>query len=433
MVGIMSVSRSVIAGEKTLFKNVGWLLSLQAVNMVLPFVTVPYVTRVFGADNYGIFSIALNWITYFQLVVEYGFNLSATKKVVETKSTLALNRLVTAVVVARLGLVAVCFMVVLALGVTSIATGDQLACMLMLFSMLIGIALQLNWLFQGLQDMKFITIATAVARVISVVLIFLFIYSSNQLMLYSFLYSITFLLSGFITHFCAWKRYGIHMVLTPLRHILIEMRDGLPIFLSSASGKIIGSLGVTVLGSCQPSAVVGSYAAILKIPQMASLMFTPIGQALYPRVNEERIKSRRSAASLVIKFGIPVLTVFAVGLLGMVVFRNPVIKFLFGEEYLVCADTLIPLSLWVLLGIANNLLGVQLLIPFGYQRSYSILMIIDSLIALFLNVWLGQEWGAIGVAAAIAISEAFLTTSLLLFLIFAVKHTGGKSESRARM
>ena len=82
----MRTRNNFLAGEGTLFKNVGWLLALQAVNIVLPFVTVPYVTRVFGAESYGVFSISLNWVTYFQLVVEYGFNLSATKKVAIRKN-----------------------------------------------------------------------------------------------------------------------------------------------------------------------------------------------------------------------------------------------------------------------------------------------------------------------------------------------------------
>ncbi len=411
----------IFAGEKTLFKNMGWLLILQAVNIILPFVTVPYVTRVFGAANYGVFSIALNWISYFQLIVEYGFNLSATKKVVEADGLSSLNKLVTAVVLARLGLVAACFVIMLLLGVTSIASGEQMACMLVLFSMLVGIALQLNWLFQGLQDMKFITIATAVSRIISVALIFLFINNSSQLILYSFLYSITFLLSGLLTHLCALKRYGIHFSSIQLRSILFEMRDGLPIFLSSAAGKIIGSLGVTILGCFHSSVVVGSYAAILKIPQMISLMFMPIGQALYPRVNEERIKSRQSAVRLVGKLGVPVLIIFAIILLVIVLLRVPIIWLLYGEGYLVCADSLIPLSIWVLLGILNNFLGVQLLIPFGYQRLYSIFMVLDSLIAFLLNIWLGRLWGALGVAVAIAVSEAFLTLSLLVALLVVIK------------
>ncbi|MED9872698.1 MAG: oligosaccharide flippase family protein [Eggerthellaceae bacterium] len=407
--------------EKKLLANTGWLLVLQAVNILLPFVTVPYVTRVFGADLYGVFSIALNWIMYFQLVVEYGFNLSATKKVVEAESRTEYDLLVAAVVAARLSLVVICFVVALVMAYVSAVSGGQLCCMLVLFSMLIGIALQLNWLFQGLQDMKMITVATASARFLSVVLIFLLINNQDQLVLYAFLYSITYLASGVLTHILAWKRHQIRVRMPSLRMVLREMRDGTPIFLSSAAGKIIGNVGVTVLGASQPAAAVGAYAAVLKIPQMVSLMFSPISQALYPRVNEERLKSERLAIGLVAKFGIPVITLFAFILVAIVALRDPLVCFLFGSDYLSATDALIPLSIWVLLGIANNLLGVQLLIPFGYQKLYSRLMIIDALVALALNLFLGPTFGVMGVASAIAISEAVLAASLLVSLVFIVR------------
>lgn len=410
-----------IVKERKLLENTGWLLVLQAVNILLPFVTVPYVTRVFGTDLYGVFSIALNWITYYQLVVEYGFNLSATKKVVEAKTRAEYDSLVTAVVSARLVLVILCFAAVLVLGLVSAASGEQLSCMLVLFSMLVGIALQLNWLFQGLQDMKMITIATASARTLSVVLIFLLINNQGQLALYSFLYSITYLASGILTHALAWRRHGVRLRKPSLRNMLCEMRDGTPIFLSSAAGKIIGNVGVTVLGAYQSAAVVGAYAAVLKIPQMASLMFTPIGQALYPRVNEERLRSKAAAAKLVIKFGGPVTAFFAVMLAVIVILRESLVSILFGSAYLIAADTLIPLSAWVLFGIVNNFLGVQLLIPFGHQRLYSALMIADSVLALVLNMLLGSNFGAIGVASAIAISEMVLTVLLVVVLVMVVR------------
>lgn len=410
-----------VVKERKLLENTGWLLVLQAVNILLPFVTVPYVTRVFGADLYGVFSIALNWITYFQLVVEYGFNLSATKKVVEAKIRAEYDSLVTAVVSARLALVVLCFMVVLVLGLVSASSSEQLSCMLVLFSMLVGIALQLNWLFQGLQDMKMITIATASARTLSVVLIFLSINNQGQLALYSFLYSITYLASGILTHVLAWQRHGIRLRRPSLRNMLREMRDGTSIFLSSATGKIIGNVGVTVLGAYQSAAIVGAYAAVLKIPQMVSFMFTPIGQALYPRVNEERLKSKGAAAKLVIKFGGPVVALFAVMLAAIVVLREPLVLLLFGDAYLIAADTLIPLSAWVLFGIVNNFLGVQMLIPFGHQRLYSTLMIADSVFALILNVLLGFNFGAIGVASAIAISEMVLTIFLVVVLVMVAR------------
>lgn len=416
--------------ERKLIENAGWLFVLQAVNIILPFVTVPYVTRVFGADRYGVFSIALNWVTYFQLVVQYGFDLSATKKVVETKTAQERSALVSSVVAARMLLVTICALITVGIGLAGAATGEQLACMTVLFTMLVGTAIQLNWLFQGLQDMRFITIATAMARSISVILIFLLVHDSSQLVLYSFLYSITWIVSGALTHIFAWRRYGIRLGYTSICAVMDEMRDGTPIFLSFAASNIISNVGVTVLGACQPTAVVGAYAAVLKIPQVANHMFTPVSQALYPRVNEERLRSRESTMRLVAKVGVPITCVFAVGLLLMVMIRDPLVRILFGEEYAFGADALIPLAVWVLLGIVDNFVGVQLLLPFGHQRLYSALMVANCALSVILSVAFGPIWGAVGAAWAIAISEGVLTIGLIVSLMVTLKRGGNRMRMR---
>ena len=62
-------------------KNGAWLYLLQIFNTVVPLLTLPYITRILGAKQYGIFSIAINVIGYYQVVVEYGFAMSATRKV----------------------------------------------------------------------------------------------------------------------------------------------------------------------------------------------------------------------------------------------------------------------------------------------------------------------------------------------------------------
>ena len=67
--------------KSKVFKNGFWLTILQLVNTVIPILTIPYITRILGAEEYGVFSIALNWVTYLQVFVEYGFGLSGARKV----------------------------------------------------------------------------------------------------------------------------------------------------------------------------------------------------------------------------------------------------------------------------------------------------------------------------------------------------------------
>ena len=68
-------------------KNGIWLTILQLVNTVIPIITIPYVTRILGTNEYGVFSIALNWILYLQVLVEYGFGLSGSRKVALLKES----------------------------------------------------------------------------------------------------------------------------------------------------------------------------------------------------------------------------------------------------------------------------------------------------------------------------------------------------------
>ena len=50
---------------------------------VFPLITFPYLTRVLEPDLYGVITYMTATITYFQLVIDFGFNLSATKEIAE--------------------------------------------------------------------------------------------------------------------------------------------------------------------------------------------------------------------------------------------------------------------------------------------------------------------------------------------------------------
>ena len=92
-----------------LFKNGMWLFLLQIFNTVVPLLTLPYITRVLGASNYGIFSLSLNWITYFQVIVEYGFGFTGARKV-SIEGDSSLQNLYSRIISARLLLLAVSYL-----------------------------------------------------------------------------------------------------------------------------------------------------------------------------------------------------------------------------------------------------------------------------------------------------------------------------------
>ncbi|HNS26312.1 MAG TPA: oligosaccharide flippase family protein [Methanobacteriaceae archaeon] len=64
-----------------ILENILSLFSLQGLNYILPLVTFPYLTRVLGPEKYGLVAFALAFIGYFQILTDYGFNMSATREI----------------------------------------------------------------------------------------------------------------------------------------------------------------------------------------------------------------------------------------------------------------------------------------------------------------------------------------------------------------
>ena len=68
-----------------LLESVLSLSILNVLNMVLPLVTLPYMIKVIGMENYGIYSIVYALIQYMLLLSSYGFNLSVTRQIAQNR------------------------------------------------------------------------------------------------------------------------------------------------------------------------------------------------------------------------------------------------------------------------------------------------------------------------------------------------------------
>lgn len=397
--------------NKKLVQNSIWLFILQVFNTVIPLLTLPYVTRILGTNNYGVFSLALNWVTYFQVLVEYGFGFTGARKVSVSKN-LNLQLLYSRIITARV--ILFIFSYILMNGITFVthASIEQYICINILFLVIFGVAFQLTWLFQGKQDMKVITIINAISRLFSVILVFLMVRSSEHLYIFCFCYSITFVFSAVIGVLYSRKKYGLKVKLCKFNEAIEEIKDGWYLFTSQAMSKIFSSVGTTVLGQVATKSVVGIYSAIYKIPYILILFFSPISQAMYPYMSikfsnslENGKKSAKTGAKYVIPF-------FAIVGIGIIILRNIIIKILFGTAYLQYADIIIPLTIWMILSILNNFLGIQYLVASGNQKLYSQAFSKSMIITVILNIILGTIFKIYGVAIAAALGELSLTILL---------------------
>lgn len=398
-------------------KNGIWLYILQLFNTVVPLISLPYITRILGKENYGVFSFSLNIIEYFIVVVEYGFNYSGTRKVALALKKDELQEIFLNIIFARFFLFVLCFGGLNIFLHFSIMNHTQIISCYILFLSVFGVVLQQTWLFQGLQKMYYITIFSIISRTLSVCLIFKYVLTADDILIYCFLYSVTPVMIGIMGIIFSIKLlYPFHYKFN-LKKIINEIKTGWYTFTTSLSSKIFSAVGITILGFVSSKDQVGIFSAIHKIPTLLLLLWTPISQVLYP-ISSQKMKNNPKEGQLFInKLKKFFSLFFLIVSLIICIFAKLIINLAFGEEYSEYYYILYPLIIWLNLGILNNFSGIQTLLAGGYDKTYSKCFQISVIITIILNIILINIWKITGASIAPMLSEFIL----FLMLHFSIK------------
>lgn len=171
------------AKANTVIKNTTMLYIMNIAKLILPLVTLPYLTRVLSKDCYGVVSYVKAVMQYMQIVVDFGFLLSATKDIVKVRDDRkALAETIGDTLLAKL------FLVIGAFGILSVLIGlipilrKNPLFVLLSFGVVALTCLLMDFLFRGLERMQVITIRYVVMRLISTVLTFVFVKADSDML-----------------------------------------------------------------------------------------------------------------------------------------------------------------------------------------------------------------------------------------------------------
>ena len=395
-----------------------WLMILQGVNTILPMITIPYITRILGAEGYGIFSAAQNWIFYLQVIVEYGFGLWGARKValIKDDDTEKISKIFSEILNARIILCILSFILMCTISAITNISIDRFICQIILYTMIIGSMLQLIWLFQGKENMKPITIINIISRIISVLLIFIFVKSKSDIYAYTFFYSITYIISALLTIKVAKKKYNIRYIHVGIGNVFTVLKEAWYVFLSSALIKVFSGIALSILTIVSSNYYIGVYSAIYKIPYILVMAFSPISQALYPSISKKYKSSFNEGVKFVEKITLPIVAFFTIISIVIILLKDTIINIAFGSEYVLYSSIMIFLLIQTIFAIYNNFLGVQTLVASGnqknYSRAFSRAAIFMGSIYLLVFILFNGEKALYAVGIASAISESILTIFL---------------------
>ncbi len=305
-----------LSGEhKTLIRNFGALSILQGLNMILPLITLPYVLRIFGTEKYGVIVLANSLLAYFQSFADFSFNITATRDVaVHRHSNRALSLIYSRVLSVKSVLVLFSFLLFLPLVLFVPQFADNKMVFLLAFPALAGYALFPEWFFQGMEEMKFITILSACIKIFFTICIFVFIHHQEDFFLYPLFNALGYIGAGLYAQYLLHSKYGLQFNFIGFRKIRQVLRSNFNIFINQFLPNLYNNSTTFLLGILTGNAAVGVYGAAKSLIEAANTGLNILSRVFFPFLNRnsgafDKFRKLILAAGIALCAGICALSV----------------------------------------------------------------------------------------------------------------------------
>lgn len=391
-------------------------LSTTITGLLFPLITFPYASRILMADGIGQVQFFQSIIDYVSLCTALGIPLYAVREIARIRDNKELRSRTTIEILllhAILTLVGYIVVFILAKTVAKIEIDASLFFLLSttLFFNTIGVA----WFYQAIEDFKYITLRSLFVRILSLVALFIFVKTKQDLFYYAGILVIG-TVGNNIFNFFRLRKYiklskGEFKRLNLLRHLI----PALKIFILNLVISIYVNLDSVMLGFLKNEESVGYYAAATRLTKAILGIVSSLGAVLLPRFSnmitngqkEEFQLLANEAASFTIALSLPM----SVGLIFM---AAPIIHIFCGngfEPSILTLKLVAPIVLFIGL---SGIIGMQILYPQGREKYVIISTMVGACINLLINYLLIPQYGQYGAALGTVIAEFMVTVIMIL-------------------
>ena len=313
--------------KKRLASNFFSLSVLQVFTYVLPLLTLPYLVRVLGVETFGLVAFATAFIAFFNIIVDYGFNLSATREVsIHRENKDKITEIYSSVLAIKFILIFVSLIILSFIVFTFEKFSSHSMLYFITFISVIGQALFPIWYFQGMERMKYITMINIFSKVVFTIAIFVFVHEESDYLMVPLLTGLGILIGSLYALYIIKKDFNQSFVWQNIETMKFYFKDSSQFFLSRVSVSIYTSANAFVLGLFTNNTMVGYYSIAEKLYMAIQSLYGPITQALYPYVAKEKnIKLFKKIFYSVVGLNI-------LGVVFLYFFGEYIFTFLFTQE-----------------------------------------------------------------------------------------------------
>ena len=395
--------------KKSIRKNYIYNLLYQILVIIIPIITIPYISRVLGARNIGIYGYTLSISAYFILAGSLGIALYGQREIAYVQNNKS-KYSKTFWEILLLKIISMTISTIIFYFLFVKGNNDYTIYYKILLLELLGNAIDINWFFQGLEEFGKTVFRNLIIRIISLICIFIFVKTKNDLIIYFIIYVISIILGNL----SLWMYIPKYIKKVDFRklEILKHIKPTLVLFIPQAAIQIYTVLDRTMIGTIIPEkAEVGFYTQGEKIIKLLLTIITAMGTVMLPRIANRFAKQDNKAINIYINKSFNLVFFLAFPLtFGIIAVANGFVPLFFGPGYDKVISIMMILSPIIIIIGMSNVIGMQYLLPTKKQKEFTISVICGSIVNFTINLFLIRLYGAIGAAIATVIAELTVTT-----------------------
>ena len=408
-------------------KNYIYNLIYQVLTLLTPFITTPYISRILGAEGTGVQSYTNSVVQYFAILAALGTASYGQREIARHRDNKEeRSRLFWEIELLCAVTTAACLVVWMGVIGFSQAYRPYYA---VLTLTLAAVALDISWFFGGLERYGLIVLRNLIIKAAGILMLFVFIKSREDLLLYVALIAAT----GFLGNLSMWGYLRHFLVKVDFKSLSIKrhFKETLVYFVPTIATSVYTILDKTMLGwfTGDDKTQNGYYEYATGFVNMAKILILSYNAVVSARMSylfaEERMEEIHRRAEESLSFVMLLAVPMAVGLAAI---SPGFVPWFLGPGYEPVIQLLYVCSPLVLVVGLSDCMGSLILTPSGQRAKSGKVIVAGSAVNFILNLLAIPRFGAAGAGMATALSNA---AAVLFFVLYLLRRRGATCLSLA--
>lgn len=386
---------------KRTFLNILYNAVYQIFLVLVPLITVPYLSRILGPQTYGIYSNVNNIVQFLMIFCTLSVSYIGMRTISQIRAFGSQKDLTDAFwglwyFQALAGLVTI-FIVIILTSFFNIKYGKYI---LLMVPYLISAQVDISWFFQGLADFGRVVLKNTAVKLVSVVLILLWVKNPGDLWKYMLIMSVSTMLGSFVFWFDIHRYVG-----GPVKHFYkyrTTLEAIITLLIPQIATQIYTSLDKPILGLFRNSTQVAFYDNSQRISNMVLGIVTSISLVIMPKMASEGKKAQRVVLKKSLEATIMLGTLFAVIIMAN---TKEFVPFFFGRKFIPMTPLMFFFTLTIIMIPTGGVFANQFALANHRDRDYAIPVIVGAVLEIILSYFLDRFYGATGAMIAILVTE----------------------------